>query len=115
MTRAAARSLPSALHPDLFGAPLLPGLSLAEDIVTTAEEADYIGHIEASALTPFQFQQWEGKRLTPSFGWTYDFQTGQFARGETIPDWLLPLRDRAADFARLAPSELEQAFEEGIR
>ncbi|WP_322787391.1 hypothetical protein [Sphingopyxis macrogoltabida] len=56
MTRAAARSLPSALHPDLFGTPLLPGLSVAEDIVTTAEETDYIGQIKDSALTPFQFQ-----------------------------------------------------------
>lgn len=66
--------------------------------------------IRATGLTPFQFQQWEGKRLTRSFGWTYDFQTGRFAPSEPIPEWLAPARERAAHFAGLAPSDLVQAL-----
>ncbi len=73
MTRAAAaRALRPAPQADLFGAPLLPGLAYGDDVVTPAEEAELIANIAASSLTPFQFQQWEGKRLTRSFGWTYD-------------------------------------------
>jgi len=107
---AAARGPRPAPHPDLFGAPLLPGLAYREDAVTPAEAAGLVAHIDAAQLTPFQFQQWEGKRLTRSFGWTYDFQTGRFARGEPIPAWLAPLRARAAQFAGVEPETLEQAL-----
>lgn len=95
---------------DLFGPALLPGLACAEAIVDRAEEAALIARIEAAGLTPFQFQQWEGKRLTCSFGWTYDFQTGRFSPGEPIPLWLKPLRARAAAFAGVDATELEQVL-----
>ena len=95
---------------DLFGAPLLPGLTYEDALIDADEEARLISQIEAAGLAPFQFQQWEGKRLTRSFGWTYDFQTGRFARGEPIPDWLFPLRARAAAFADIEPGSLEQAL-----
>ena len=73
MTRAAtARAPRPAPQADLFGTRLLPGLAYGDDVVTLAEEAELIARIAASSLTPFQFQQWEGKRLTRSFGWTYD-------------------------------------------
>src|SRR3546814_3716386 len=72
--------------------------------------AALIAGIEAAGLTPFQFQQWEGKRLTRSFGWTYDFQTGRFAPGEPIPFWLDAIRSRAARFAGIDPDTLEQAL-----
>lgn len=109
MTRAAAapRHAPQA---DLFGPCLLPGLAYRDDVVTAAEEADLIARIESADLTPFEFQQWEGKRLTRSFGWTYDFQTGRFAPGDPVPPWLEPLRARAAAFADLDASALEQAL-----
>lgn len=97
-------------QPDLFGVPLLPGLSCAGDVIDAAEERQLIARIETADLTPFQFQQWEGKRLTRSFGWTYDFQTGRFAPGEPIPDWLTPVRALAADFAGIDPRALEQAL-----
>lgn len=99
-----------ALQQELFGPPLLPGLAYADAILDAAEERALIARIEASALTPFQFQQWEGKRLTRSFGWTYDFQTGRFAPGEAMPRWLAPVRERAAAFAGLCADTLEQAL-----
>lgn len=111
MTRqAAARSPRPAPQADLFGSPLLPGLAYGDDIVTCAEESELIARIEAVELTPFQFQQWEGKRLTRSFGWTYDFQTGRFAPGEAMPAWLAPIRALAARFAGIEPDQLEQAL-----
>lgn len=93
---------------NLFGSPLLPGLSVANDVITCSEEAELIARIGASGLSPFQFQQWEGKRLTRSFGWTYDFQTGRFAPGEPIPAWIEPLRATAARFAGIAAADIEQ-------
>ena len=106
--RAAARGPRPAAQPDLFGAPCLAGFGYADDILSPAEEAALIARIEAAGLAPFQFEQWEGKRLTRSFGWTYDFQTGRFAPGDPIPAWIEPLRRKAARFAGLAPADLEQ-------
>lgn len=108
MSQAAAARRTAQL--DLFAPPLLPGLNYSDKVVTEAEQAALIERIEAAQLTPFQFQQWEGKRLTRSFGWTYDFQTGRFAPGDPLPDWLDDIRARAARFAGIDTQSLEQAL-----
>ena len=95
---------------DLFDAPVLPGLSSCEDLVSDAEEHALVAAIDGAALSAFRFQDWEGKRLTTSFGWTYDFDHGRLERGEPLPDWLLLVRDRAAAFAGLRPEELVHAL-----
>jgi alkylated DNA repair dioxygenase AlkB len=91
---------------DLFGAPVLPGLATAEDFISTEEERLLIAAIDAAPLAPFRFQGWTGKRLTHSYGWTYDFDRARFAESEPIPDWLAPLQAHAAAFAGLAPGNL---------
>jgi len=90
--------------------PILPGLAARDAFVTAAEERALIDAIDAAGLAPFRFQGWEGKRLTRSFGWTYDFDSGRFDEAEPIPGWLGPLRARAEDFAGLAPGALVQAL-----
>jgi alkylated DNA repair dioxygenase AlkB len=99
-----------AVQPDLFGEPRLAGLSQAGAIVTPAEERALIEAVDATELSPFRFHGWLGKRLTVSYGWRYDFDDASFAPSEAIPDWLLPLREKAARFAALQPDELVQAL-----
>lgn len=98
------------MQTDLFPPPCLPGFGYAEDIVTTGEEARLIAAIDAQPLAPFRFQRWTGKRLTASFGWSYDFEHGGFSPAQPIPDWLLPLRARTAAFAGLAEADFVQAL-----
>jgi alkylated DNA repair protein (DNA oxidative demethylase) len=95
---------------DLFGAPALPGLRARDDLVERDEEAALIAAIDRVELSPFRFQGWLGKRLTTSFGWRYDFDDGRFTRGDPLPDWLLPLRDKAAGFAGLSPEDFDHAL-----
>lgn len=95
---------------DLFGTPLLAGLSYGGEVLDATEEAVLIAAIDGCDLTPFRFQGWTGKRLTTSFGWSYDFDRGRIAPGSAMPEFLLPLRMRAAAFAGLAPADLEQAL-----
>jgi hypothetical protein len=95
---------------DLFGPVLLAGLAFAPELVTPGEEARLISEIEAAGLTPFQFGQFEGKRLTRSFGAHYDFASHRLREAEPIPPWLEPIRERAAAFASLAPYELRHAL-----
>ena len=92
--------------PDLFGGAILPGLEVADDLVSPDEEAALIAAIDAAPLAPFRFQGWTGKRLTVSYGWTYDFDSARFSESEPIPDWLKPLQARAAGFADLPPDDL---------
>ena len=89
---------------------MIPGFATAPDAITPGEESALIAAIDDANLTPFRFQGWEGKRLTTSFGWLYDFDTGAFAATHPIPDWLHPVRARAAALAGLEPDSLVQAL-----
>ncbi|VXC92896.1 alpha-ketoglutarate-dependent dioxygenase AlkB [Sphingomonas sp. 8AM] len=95
---------------DLFDAPALPGLDTQAALISADEEQMLIDRIDATDLEPFRFQGWTGKRLTTSFGWNYDFEVGQPRAAPPLPDWLRPIRDRAAAFAGLAADALIQAL-----
>ncbi len=95
---------------DLFDAPALPGLRTRADLIDTDEERTLIASINETDLTPFRFQGWEGKRLTTSFGWSYDFEVGRPVEAPPIPNWLTPIRDRAAAFAGLDADALIQVL-----
>ncbi|WP_353681869.1 MULTISPECIES: alpha-ketoglutarate-dependent dioxygenase AlkB [unclassified Sphingomonas] len=98
----------SALFPALFEESLPRGIEQAKNILGPREEADLIRFVDAAGLAPFRFRQWQGRRLTRSFGWRYDFADSSFAETEAIPDWLLPLR--AAALAGLEADALVQAL-----
>jgi alkylated DNA repair protein (DNA oxidative demethylase) len=95
---------------DLFGAPVVDGLSQGAAIVSPAEEQTLIASIHAADLSPFRFHGFLGKRLTASYGWRYDYDDATFSRADEIPEWLSPLRQRAARFACVDPAELVQAL-----
>ena len=96
---------------DLFAAPVvLPGFALVEEFVSPEEQTVLTAHIDAAGLTPFQFQGWEGKRLTASYGYAYEFDRGRVLPAPPLPDWLLPLRARIAEWAGFAPETLVQAL-----
>lgn len=95
---------------DLFGAPLIPGLDMRDDLVDDAAQLLLVERCLALDLSPFQFQGWEGKRLTRSFGWHYDFARGVAEKAAPIPDWLRAVRDRAARAFGRDPDRFEQAL-----
>ncbi len=88
----------------------MPGLSARDDFISEGEEAALIAGIDAAPLSPFRFQGWEGKRLTASYGRRYDFDGGGLGDADPMPDWLLPIRDRAAAWAQLGPESLPHAL-----
>ena len=97
-------------QPALFDEPRIAGLFQAGAVVTPDEERILIASVDAADLSSFRFHGWLGKRLTVSYGWNYDFEDASFTPGEAIPDWLLPLRAKAAQFADLHPDALVQAL-----
>jgi alkylated DNA repair dioxygenase AlkB len=87
----------------LFDAPLIAGLRYAEDVVSKSEEQALLERLGGLELAPFRFHGWLGNRKTQSFGWRYEFDDASFVPSEPIPDWLQPIRARAASFAGLQP------------
>jgi alkylated DNA repair dioxygenase AlkB len=81
-----------------------------EELISEAQERDLIERLDALDLAPFRFQGWFGNRKTKSFGWRYDFDDASFTRTEPIPDWLDPLRTKAAAFAGLRPADFAHAL-----
>ena len=84
---------------DLFAEPLIAGLDYRDDLITAAEEPDLLAQLDALDLAPFRFHGWTGNRKTQSFGWRYDFDDASFTQADPLPDWLLPLRAKAAAIA----------------
>ena len=93
------------------------GLAYAPDFLTEAEEATLAGRLDLLEFRPFEFHGFLGKRQTISFGWSYRFDGSGLGEAPPIPDWLKPVRARAAAFAGLAPDALEHVllvkYEEG--
>ena len=86
------------------------GLLHVDDFISEREEDLLLEKIRPLAFQPFAFHGWFGKRETVSFGWRYDFNDASLREAPPIPDFLLPLRTRAAAFASLEPEALEQAL-----
>lgn len=86
------------------------GLRYQPDFLAAEEQNALVREMERLPFKPFEFQGFLGKRETVSFGWSYRFDGSGLAEAAPIPDWLLPLRARAAAFAGLAPDALEHAL-----
>jgi alkylated DNA repair dioxygenase AlkB len=102
----------AATQPDLFAKPFKApqGFRYATALITESEERSLVESFHSLPFKEFEFQGFIGKRRVVSFGWRYDFNGGGFQRIEPMPDFLLPLRDKAAAFAGIAPGALEHAL-----
>jgi alkylated DNA repair dioxygenase AlkB len=93
---------------ELFAAePRQPaGFAYRDDIITAAEEAALAEQFAALPFKPFEFHGYLGNRRIVSFGSRYDYSARSLQSAAPIPDFLLPLRDRAAGFADIAPASI---------
>jgi alkylated DNA repair dioxygenase AlkB len=95
----------------LFGAPRLPeGFRYQPDLITPAEERDLLATIRELPFKEFEFQGYTGKRRVVSYGWKYDFNERRLEPRDDIPEFLLPLRNKAATFAGIGSADLQQAL-----
>lgn len=106
----AARHAHSDAQGDLFGsATALPaGFVYCNDVLSAAEEQTLAQSFAALPFKPFEFHGYLGKRRVVSFGWRYDYGDRTVHRSTPIPDFLQPVRTKAAAFAGLSVDRLEQ-------
>jgi alkylated DNA repair protein (DNA oxidative demethylase) len=91
--------------------PIIPdGLRQTQDLITREEESALLARLAQLPLEPFEFQGWKARRLVISYGGRYDFNDSKLTEAAPIPDFLLPLRARAAAFAGIEPEKLVQVL-----
>jgi DNA oxidative demethylase len=86
------------------------GLVYESDLVGADEEAALADQIAALSFKPFEFHGFTGNRRTVSFGMHYAFDGSGLREAEPIPDWLRPLRARAAALAGREPEAFVHAL-----
>ncbi|HWE78586.1 MAG TPA: alpha-ketoglutarate-dependent dioxygenase AlkB [Pseudolabrys sp.] len=101
----------STAQADLFRPSGVPeGFAYRPEIVSAAEESALAQEIAALPLEAFRFQGFLAKRRVMSFGWRYDFDRARFEETDPIPDFLVPLKTRAAEFAGLGADAIAHAL-----
>jgi alkylated DNA repair dioxygenase AlkB len=91
--------------------PSMPaGFRYAPDVIGAAEEARLVAAFADLPFKEFEFHGFLGKRRVVSFGLRYDFNGGGLKAAEPMPPFLLPVRERAAAFAGLAPDQLQHVL-----
>src|ERR1044072_5558053 len=78
--------------------------------ISSEEERSFPERFALLPFAPFEFHGFLGRRRVVSFGWRYDYAGRQIRSSAPLPDFLLSLRERAADVAGLAADSLQQAL-----
>lgn len=89
---------------------LPPGLVYRPELVGPDDEAALISRIRALPFEPVKMRGMVARRRAAHFGWSYRYDAATVSPGAPVPDFLLELRRRVADLARLPPTELEEAL-----
>lgn len=87
-----------------------PGFAYLPDLVSPDEAAALVGQFEQAPFEPFDFRGFKGNRQTVAFGSRYDFTHSRVKTAEPVPDWLRPLKAKAAAFAGVDDDALAQAL-----
>jgi alkylated DNA repair protein (DNA oxidative demethylase) len=82
------------------------GLVYRPDLLTVDEERELLAILESLRFDPIVIRGQAARRTGRHFGLDYDYEARTPEPGEPVPDWLLPVRARAAELAEVEPEEL---------
>jgi alkylated DNA repair dioxygenase AlkB len=87
------------------------GMRYRSQLIAAAEEEILIARVRDLPFKEFEFHGFKGRRRTVSFGWQYEFSgRGRLRKANDIPQFFLPLRAIAAEFARIEPDSLQHVL-----
>ena len=86
------------------------GFRYQPDLLDQSDEQALLTHVRTLPFREFEFHGYTGKRRVVSFGWKYEFSGEKLRKVDDIPEFLLPLRARAAAFAGLEPDAFPHAL-----
>jgi alkylated DNA repair dioxygenase AlkB len=106
----------SHAQPSLFDLPLAPrkplpdGFAYQADLITAAEERDFVASFQDLPFKPYEHLGYFGNRRIAGFGWRQDAEGKMVETGEPIPDVLLPLLAKVAAFTSLDQESFRHAL-----
>jgi DNA oxidative demethylase len=86
------------------------GLAYAPDVVTVPDEARMLGHLAHESYGEVRMRGQVARRTVRHYGMSYDFESGQIAAGDPIPDWLSELRRRCAELLGVPDERLAECL-----
>jgi alkylated DNA repair dioxygenase AlkB len=100
-------------QPDLFGADVsvLPaGMRFQEDFIDAAAEAALLAAIGGLALHEARYKSYTARRRIRSYGTQYDYDDNRLLPAEPLAPFLMPLREKVAAWAGVAPEDFGNAL-----
>jgi alkylated DNA repair dioxygenase AlkB len=85
------------------------GFVYNENFLSAAEQRELIEDVSRLPFQPFDFHGYIAKRRIVEYGFEYDFSLRKATGAAPLPEFLLPIRERAAAFASIAPEQLVEA------
>src|SRR5579884_3588654 len=86
------------------------GLAYRAEVIARGEEIRLLDVVEQLRFDPIVMHGRTARRGARHFGLDYDYGQRTPRPGDPIPDWLLPVRARAAEFAGDRPEELVEVL-----
>jgi DNA oxidative demethylase len=82
------------------------GLVYRPEVLPADDERKLLGVLEDLRFDPIVIHGQAARRTARHFGLDYDYEARTPKPGEPVPDWLLPVRTRAAELAGFESEEL---------
>lgn len=89
---------------------LQQGFRYLPDVVSAAEERLLLDAVAAIDLADVRMRGMIARRRTAHFGWIYGYQSRRIEPGPPLPEFLLPLRERAARLGGVRDDELAEGL-----
>jgi DNA oxidative demethylase len=86
------------------------GLVLRPELLTLDEEVELLERLADLRFDPIVMHGQAARRTARHYGLGYDYESRAPQPGEAIPDWVLPVRRRAADLAGENTEELVEVL-----
>jgi alkylated DNA repair dioxygenase AlkB len=99
----------TALFPSV-AAPFANGYVYEPDFLSAEEEAALLETIRTLPLTNAEYKQYRARRRVMSYGGKYDYNANRLNEAAPIPEYLLPLRERVAQWSGHAAEEFTHAL-----
>ena len=98
-------------QPTLFDTPdVPPGFEYRADFLALDEERALIEAIAQIEFSRVEMRGAVARRRTAHYGWTYGYEARSTEPGAPIPDFLLPARERVAEWAGTAADVFAEAL-----
>jgi alkylated DNA repair dioxygenase AlkB len=100
------------LQHDLFGAvdDVPEGFAYQPELISREQETELVRQLEGLPFQAFDFHGHLANRRVVGFGFRYDYDRREVVAAPAIPGFLMPLRDKVAEFSGRPADAFEQVL-----